>query len=53
MIDIFDNDILNYIGLCYRHCFKFAERTYTELCLQKNCGGVDFNVAAKDMGYLK
>merc|ERR1712113_768978 len=39
--------------LCYRHCFKFSERKYAEFCLQRNCGGADFNVAAKEMGYLK
>ena len=53
MITLFNKNVLNFIGLCYRHCFKFAAKTYVEFCLQKNCGGVDFNVAAKEMGYLK
>ena len=39
--------------LCYRNCFKWANKDHINFCLDKKCGNPGFEQAAKVLNYLK
>ncbi|EAS07230.3 hypothetical protein TTHERM_01001220 (macronuclear) [Tetrahymena thermophila SB210] len=40
-------------NLCLRNCFKLSQKRYIEFCLDRKCGGADFQRAATILGYTK
>jgi len=40
------------LALCFRTCFKLEQKSYVDFCLQRKCGGVDFNQAARTLGLV-